>query len=83
MVSASNHFLPILEKSPFPTSLIVGEKVKIRSDVLVGYERWEDGWEVVGYRHDLKTSRQYLIVLRKNEKTINMYEHHVRKTAQN
>lgn len=70
-----NYVLPVLKIPPFRTSLTVGTVVRIRSIISGGENPLyynDDGWTVVGYRHDEKTSRQELFVLSKDGREINM-----------
>jgi len=70
-----NLILPILREPPFPTSLKAGDIVGFRY-IVAGGERPlyfnDNGWEVVGFAHDPKTSRQNLVVVHKEDRTINI-----------
>jgi hypothetical protein len=70
-----NLILPILRESPFPTSLKAGDIVGFRYLVAGGdYPLYlnDSEWEVLGFRHDPTTSRQKLVVVHKDDRTINI-----------
>lgn len=73
--NAGNVVMPILKRAPFRTSLKAGDIVGFRY-IVAGGERplyYNDtGWEIVGFRHDPSTSRQELVVVHKDGKTINI-----------
>jgi hypothetical protein len=77
---AGNISLPILREAPFNTSVKEGDIVDFRY-IVAGGERplyFNDfGWEVVGFRHDPKTSRQGLVVVNKGDRTINISLHDI------
>lgn len=72
---AGNIVMPILREPPFRTSLKEGDMVGFRY-IVAGGERPiyfnDSGWEVIGFRHDPTTSRQNLVVVHKEDRTINI-----------
>lgn len=75
-----NLILPILREPPFPTSLKAGDIVGFRYLVAGGDHPLylnDSGWEVLGFRHDPSTSRQGLVVLHKDDRTINIELNHI------